>query len=42
MDIAPTAARETVDNIISTIRNYMNSLPYQYFPDDMFINEKER
>lgn len=42
MDIAPTAARETVDNIISTVRNYMNSLPYQYFPDGMFINEKER
>ena len=42
MDIAPTAAREIVDNIISTVRNYMNSLPYQYFPDDMFINEKER
>lgn len=42
MDIAPTAARETVDNIVSIIRNYMNTLPHQYFPDDMFINEKER
>ena len=42
MDITPTSARETVDNLISTIRNYMNALPYKYFPDGMFINKKER
>lgn len=40
MGITSAIARETVDSLISTIRNYMNNLPYKYFPDGMFTRER--
>ena len=40
MGITSAIARETVDSLISAIRNYMNNLPYKYFPDSMFTKER--